>query len=537
MSLPPRPIFDTRRMSENAASVTGNVLTNDRDPEGEQLALRSVNGVLLAGATNIIGVYGTLVVQSDGSYEYFLNDTTVIDGLLPGDVLQDQFLQVVADSAGNTASSVLVISIEGRNDAPRLLSDNFVVGLSPSLTSALIYANVLTNDTDAEGGPLVVVDSRAGGVVAPAGTPLAGRYGQFTVFANGNVFYQADPNQLAFRQLAAGVEATDTVTVSVADPLGAVSRATLTARIVGSNDAPEPVDDTAAMNEDQAEVRGNLLRNDRDIDRGDRLEVASVNGSFLLGGTVGAISPYGTLVVQPDGSYRFVLDRAATQDLGEGETVTVPFTYTVTDNSLIPATATATLTITITGRNDRPIVTDDLGTLAVVDSPAPLVGNVLSNDNDPDGDTLTVTVVQGDAANVGTVLQGRFGALQLNADGSYTYRLDPLDRDTIRLAEGQTAIERFSYRAEDPSGASDGGVLTITIVGRNDAPVATGETRTITEDAATATVTGNLLANDRDPDAGSVLIISGVNGSATVPAGPIATAFGFVQVGADGSYS
>ncbi|MEG3081974.1 Ig-like domain-containing protein, partial [Halomonas sp. 5021] len=47
---------------------------------------------------------------------------------------------------------------------------------------------------------------------------------------------------------------------------------------------------------------------------------------------------------------------------------------------------------------------------------------VLSNDTDPDeDDTLTVSEVEGNAANVGAAIQGQFGTLTLNSDGSYDY--------------------------------------------------------------------------------------------------------------------
>ncbi|TDU18100.1 von Willebrand factor type A domain-containing protein, partial [Chromohalobacter marismortui] len=49
-------------------------------------------------------------------------------------------------------------------------------------------------------------------------------------------------------------------------------------------------------------------------------------------------------------------------------------------------------------------------------------GYVLSNDTDPDeDDTLTVSEVGGRAANVGEPIQGDFGTLTLNSDGSYSY--------------------------------------------------------------------------------------------------------------------
>ena len=59
---------------------------------------------------------------------------------------------------------------------------------------------------------------------------------------------------------------------------------------------------------------------------------------------------------------------------------------------------------------------DDTNTITEDAVPNTVIGNVLTNDLDPDGDPLSV-------ANAG-VYVGNFGTLTLNADGSYSYELD-----------------------------------------------------------------------------------------------------------------
>ncbi|MDK9689207.1 Ig-like domain-containing protein, partial [Halomonas sp. LC1] len=49
------------------------------------------------------------------------------------------------------------------------------------------------------------------------------------------------------------------------------------------------------------------------------------------------------------------------------------------------------------------------------------IEGVLANDSDTDNDPLTVTAVEGSAENVGESIQGQFGTLTLNSDGSYNY--------------------------------------------------------------------------------------------------------------------
>ena len=53
-------------------------------------------------------------------------------------------------------------------------------------------------------------------------------------------------------------------------------------------------------------------------------------------------------------------------------------------------------------------------------------GNVLNNDSDVEGDTLTVTSINGQAvaASGSTDITGEFGTLSIAADGTWSYTLD-----------------------------------------------------------------------------------------------------------------
>ncbi|MFN9918047.1 MAG: VCBS domain-containing protein, partial [Pirellulaceae bacterium] len=82
-------------------------------------------------------------------------------------------------------------------------------------------------------------------------------------------------------------------------------------------------------------------------------------------------------------------------------------------------------------------------------------GNVLSNDSDVDsvanGETKTVVgVAAGNHAStsgsVATSVTGLYGAINIGADGSYTYTVDNTNTavQALRLS-GQTLSETFTY--------------------------------------------------------------------------------------------
>ena len=106
----------------------------------------------------------------------------------------------------------------------------------------------------------------------------------------------------------------------------------------------------------------------------------------------------------------------------------------------------------------------------------------LANDSDLDGNSLTRPWSSGPA----------HGTLTLNADGSFLYTPNANFNGT----------DSFTYTASDGSAASDVATVTITVNAVNDAPVAVDDAAATSEDTA---VTGNVLANDTDVDAGTTL--------------------------------
>ncbi|WP_232225067.1 Ig-like domain-containing protein [Dactylococcopsis salina] len=110
--------------------------------------------------------------------------------------------------------------------------------------------------------------------------------------------------------------------------------------------------------------------------------------------------------------------------------------------------------------NQAPVAEDDT---ASTGSNTALNQNVLSNDSDAEGDSLTVSAVNGEESNVGSELTLASGALlTLNADGSFEY--DP-NNAFDNLAEGETTTDRFSYTVSDGNDGTDTANVAIDITG------------------------------------------------------------------------
>jgi large repetitive protein len=142
---------------------------------------------------------------------------------------------------------------------------------------------------------------------------------------------------------------------------------------------------------------------------------------------------------------------------------------------------------------------------------------VLSNDTDPDlRDRLSISAINGTAVTPGAPLALASGALAItNSDG--TLRYDAAGAFS-HLARGQTATDTFTYTAADGHGGASAATVSVTLNGRNDAPVAGADV--LTSDASTrlTVAASTLLSNDTDLDAGDGITLIGIDTSSTLGA-------------------
>ena len=344
----------------------------------------------------------------------------------------DTFVYRATDGALSSNATV-TITITPLNDSPVALIDAYTTPEDTTLNIAA--AGVLSNDSDLDGDPLTSV----------LVTDVA--HGTLNLNANGSFTYTPSLNYTGVDTFV--YRATDGVLSS---------NATVTITITPVNDSPVAVDDSYTTPEDTTLIipAAGVLANDSDVD-----------GQPLSSILITDVS-HGTLNLNANGSFTY------TPSLNYTGVDT--FVYRATDGAL---SSNATVTITITPLNDSPVALNDVYTTPEDTTLNIAAAGVLANDSDLDGDPLTSVLVT-DVAH---------GALNLNANGSFTY--------TPSL--NYTGVDTFVYRATDGLLSSNATVM-ITITPVNDSPVAVNDNYMTPEDTTLNIPAAGVLANDSDVD-------------------------------------
>ena len=329
----------------------------------------------------------------------------------------DSFTYTVSDGNGGTDTATVDVTVTPVNDAPVAVDDTTSTNEDTPVT-----VDVVSNDTDVEGDPLTV------------SAVTQGTNGTVT-FAGGTVTYTPNAN----------FSGPDTFTYTVSDGNGGTDTATVDVTVSPVNDAPVAVDDTASTNEDTP-VTVNVVSNDTDIE-GDPLTVSAVtqgtNGTVTFAG--------GTVTYTPNANFS-----------GPDS-----FTYTVSDGN--GGTDTATVDVTVNPVNDAPVAVDDS---ASTNEDTPVTVNVVSNDTDVEGDSLTVSAVT----------QGTNGTVTF-AGGTVTYTPN----------SNFSGPDTFTYTVSDGNGGTDTATVDVTVSPVNDPG-------TVTIDNLTPAQGDTLTANVTDVD-------------------------------------
>ncbi|RZK99884.1 MAG: tandem-95 repeat protein [Rubrivivax sp.] len=475
--------------SHGNAPITGNVLSNDSDPDGDSL---SVNPVPVVAPQ-----HGLLVLSPNGGYVY----TPTL-----GYVGTDSFTYEVTDADGGTATAVVSFNMTGANHAPTTVgsissshaNDGSTVlipttgrftdtdgnaltysatglptglGIDPAtgLISGTLQSNASTavaggvysitvQADDGQGGTATQSFSLAAVNLAPtAAADIAGGTEDHAI--TGNVLSNdTDPDGDALSINTTPVVAPqhgllvlnsdgsfvytpdanyaglDSFTYQLVDADGGVSTAAVTIAVVAANDAPTAVGTLgAATADDGSPVSIDTSAHFIDLD-GDALSYSATG------------LPNGLQMNAVTGEIWGTLSNSASSDVAGG-------LYNITVHADDGQGGSAQRAFVMTAVNVAPVAGADSATLAEDGSAS---GNVLANDSDPDGDAMSV--------NTTPVVPPQHGMLVLHSDGSYLYTPDA----------NHHGSDSFTYQLVDADGGTSTATVTFNITAVNDAPSATG---------------------------------------------------------------
>ena len=511
----PRAVPDTLETAEDTPLTLAapGVLVNDSDPEGSPLTAR------LARAAR----FGSATVEDDGSVRYVpLADFAGVD----------TFAYVASDGALSSDTTLVVVAVGARPDAPTAQSVAFTVAEDDTLDAAA--PGVLANASDADGDALtavIVSTPRSGSLdLQPDGSF---RYVPLTDFAGADTFAfrVRDVDSLFSSPTTATITVTPVADAPVAadalyrlaeddiltlpapgvlagaadadgDPLTAIlvalpTRGVATLALDGAL-VYTPAADFSGIDSlryaasdgalaDTATVRFEVIGSGDapvaadDAFDGTEDEVmtftaaggvlandADADGEALTAAVI-ELPRWGELNLSSNGGFAFTPARDSSG--------VVTFRYAASDGALAD---TATVTLTIAPVNDAPASAADRYQVAEdVELVVALVDGVLANDRDADGDALTATVVD----------STRWGSVNLSSNGGFTFT----------PARDSSGVVTFRYAASDGA-LADTATVRIEVLGSGDAPVAADDAFDGTEDEVLTIVAAGVLGNDTDGD-------------------------------------
>jgi large repetitive protein len=555
--------------------ATGNVIT-DVEGDGGADSVGADGGAVSAiagfGGAGLVGgitagQYGVLTLNADGSYSYVRNAGT------PGGV-NDVFTYTLTDGDGDTATATLTISIADgpttldlptTGEAGTLVDEAGLPAGSHAASSSETTAGTIAY-TAPDGPAIVTIDGIA---VTAVGQIFTGAFGTMTItsIAAGAIGYS-----YTLTTNTSGDNTFDDFAIVVTDQDGDATAGTLVIDII--DDVPTARPDIDSVTEDTALVAdGNIISASGGGDTNATDGVADTRGADgatvtaiafgMTAGTVGGATAgaYGTLTLNGDGSYSYVLNNAdpAVQGLDSDDTLTEVFAYTLTDSDGDIRTTTLTITvngsddpITIGGLNVRsPELIVDEDDLADGSSPNPAALTQAGTFTVHGTDGISAILIEGTNVVVGQTFTTAYGTFTITAvsapvDGSATaitigYSYTLTDNTAHPAGLGENFItEIFDIAVTDTDGSTDAATIEVQII--DDVPAAVNDTDTVAG-GTYGPETGNVItdaeadggADTRGADGAAVTAVSGAATGAVNGSTP--GTYGVLTLNADGSYS
>ncbi|MCK8523550.1 VCBS domain-containing protein, partial [Aquimarina sp. D1M17] len=428
----PVAVDDTGTILANAVTpITGNILTNDTDSTpGEVLSVSEVNVFPSAVGSTYTTLYGSITIQSDGSYSYTVNTSSpAVAGLTSTTSLDDIIAYTVEDLTGRIDYGILTITINGVDDPPVAVDDNnsVSVGVVNTATGNVIDGDGVSGQDllDRPLSRLIWENEFVNGATVTGQTRVIdGVSLDFTSLdpsGAGNAFNQTSQNNLT------NGGHTGYLLFNI-DP------------------ATNPVSDTQLIIDfDQEVFNVGFLVTDIDYSQG----TAWQDQITIQGFAGGSPTPV---------NYNFIITGGIV-DAGSD-------TYYGTGTA-IEADATGNINVAFQAPIDQLVISYNYGPDATDADPGGQIAGV--SDIFWQGENVVaVSEVNGVAANVGNSIPTMYGFLTINSDGTYTYVLDQNNPAVIALAAGATLIDSTPYTLRDGALNTDSANLIITIIGTLD---------------------------------------------------------------------
>ena len=436
---------DSSSITEDALtnSVGGSVLTNDYVG-----ADANPNPVTPA---NVSLTYGSLVLASDGTYTYTLdNGNAAVNALKDGQTLTDRYSYTLTDADGDTRTAVLSIVIQGADDLPvtdlngpgvgadntAAFTEQISVRIAPAGTVTDIDSANLSSMTvilgsrpNGNGAESLSLDTTAANAATAAGLTVAYTANTGVLLINGSApqaTYQSILQGILYSNTSDTPDTTDrSVTVVVNDGTGNSAITTSTISVTPVNDAPvNSIPGIQAATEDTTQAITGLSIADVDAGAGElRVSLNVTHGTLNVSGGSAIIAGSGTDTVTLTGTVTAInatlgarVEYVPTVDYYGGATLTM--TTSDNGNSGVGGALTDvdTLNILITSVDD---IASDTGInnagITVMDS-VPTSFNVLTGANGGTADNF-----ENPDRQVTSVTQPAHGTVAFTPDGVLTY--------------------------------------------------------------------------------------------------------------------
>jgi hypothetical protein len=294
---------DQITVAENAGAtdVTGILLANDVDPEGQALVVSAVQGLSANGAT--------VTLSADGHVIY--NPGSIFAELETGENATDSFTYTITDAGGLTSTAVATVTVTG-------------VTLLPDYVFQ-VMEDETTDDM------LGWISENVGFQVT--GVDASGTAGSVQ-FNGSSLFFSADSD--LSDPLLPDTHGSTYFTVTGSNGKTALIEGV----IYGTNDDIVAIDDavTVTAGETSASLWNSVLANDQDPDSGvDGRRIVSVDTTGTFG------------MVEFDAATHTLKYNSGGVELAPGQTIQDHFTYTVNDG--YGSIDTATVTVNVTGKD------------------------------------------------------------------------------------------------------------------------------------------------------------------------------------------